>query len=129
MLDVIAALTRGIGALADELAGHIVEQIAPPLTATGGAGQLQSPLQRWRVLLLQGVASILADRLGAALLAKAEGKAGEQLRAAIGRIRVGATTDTAGTIPVTAPSAAAKRVGSLAPEAACRALPRKLHRR
>ena len=99
MLDVIAALTRGIGALADELAGHIVEQLAPPLTATGDAGQLQGLLQRWRVLLLQGVASILADRLGAALLAKAEGEpTGEQLRAAIGRIRVGATTDTAGTI-------------------------------
>lgn len=47
----------------------------------------------------QGVASILADRLGAALLAKAEGDlAGEQLRAAIARIRVGVTTDTAGTI-------------------------------
>jgi hypothetical protein len=99
MLDVIAALTGGIGALADELAGHIVEQIAPPLTATGDAGQLQSLLRRWRVLLLQGVASILADRLGAALLAKAEGDpAGEQLRAAIDRIRVGVTTDTARTI-------------------------------
>ena len=99
MLDVIAGLTRGIGALADELAGHVVERIAPPLAATGDADQLQSLLQRWRVLLPQGVASILADRLGAALLAKAEGEpAGEQLRAAIGRIRVGATTDTAGTI-------------------------------
>jgi DNA-binding transcriptional MerR regulator len=99
MLDVIAGFTRGIGVLADELAGHIVEQIAPPLAATSDAGQLQSLLQRWRVLLLQGVASILADRLGAALLAKAEGEpAGEQLRAAIGRIRVGVTTDTAGTI-------------------------------
>jgi DNA-binding transcriptional MerR regulator len=83
MLDVISDLTRGIGALADELAGHIVEQIAPPLAATGDADQLQSLLQRWRVLLPQGVVSILA---------------GEQLRAAIGRIRVGATTDTAGTI-------------------------------
>jgi DNA-binding transcriptional MerR regulator len=99
MLDVIAVLTRGIGTLADELAGHIVEQIAPPLIAPGDADQLQSLLQRWRVLLLQGAASILADRLGAALLAKAEGEpVGEQLRAAIGRIRVGATTDAAGTI-------------------------------
>jgi DNA-binding transcriptional MerR regulator len=99
MLDVIAVLTRGIGALADELAGHVVGQIVPPLAATGDADQLQILLQRWRVLLPQGVASILADRLGAALLAKAEGEpAGEQLRAAIGRIRVGVTTDTAGTI-------------------------------
>ena len=99
LLDMIADLTRGIGALADELAGHVVEQIAPPLAASGDAGQLQSLLQRWRVLLPQGVASILADRLGAALLAKAEGEpVGEQLRVAIGRIRVGVTTDTAGTI-------------------------------
>jgi DNA-binding transcriptional MerR regulator len=99
LLDMIAGLTRRIGELADELAGHVVEQIVPPLAATGDAGQLQGLLQRWRVLLPQGVASIVADRLGAALLAKAEGEpAGEQLRAAIGRIRVGVTTDTAGTI-------------------------------
>jgi hypothetical protein len=96
---VIAGLTRGIGVLADELAGQVVDQIAPPLAATGDADQLQNLLQRWRVLLLQGVASILADRLGAALLAKAEGEpTGERLRAAMARIRVGATTDTAGTI-------------------------------
>jgi hypothetical protein len=45
------------------------------------------------------VASVLADRLGAALLAKADGDpAGEQLHAAIDRIRVGASVDTAGTI-------------------------------
>ncbi len=113
MLDVIAGLTRGIGALADELAGHVVEHIAPPLAATGDADQLQSLLQRWRVLLPQGVASILADRLGAALLAKAEGEpAGEQLRAAIGRIRVGATTDTAGTIRHHPPSSGRGRSGS-----------------
>jgi DNA-binding transcriptional MerR regulator len=99
MLDVIAGLTRGIGALADELAGQVVGQIAPPLAATGDPDQLQNLLQRWRVLLPQGVASILADRLGAALLAKAEGEpTGEQLRAAIDRIRVRATTDTTGTI-------------------------------
>jgi DNA-binding transcriptional MerR regulator len=99
MLDMIAGLTGGLGALADELAGQVVEQIATPLVATGHAEQLQSLLQRWRVLLLQGVASILADRLGAALLAKADRDlVGEQLRAAIERIRIGATTDTAGTI-------------------------------
>jgi DNA-binding transcriptional MerR regulator len=99
MLDVIAALTAGLGALADELAGHILDRVAPSLTATGDADSLQSVLQRWRVLLLQGVASVLADRLGAAMLAKADGDpAGEQLRAAIAGIRVGATVDTAGTI-------------------------------
>jgi len=98
MLDLISGLTRGIGALADEFAGQVVAQIVPALTATGDDSQLARLLQRWRVLLLQGAASILADRLGAALLAKEGDPAGEQLRAAIGRIRVGATTDTAGTI-------------------------------
>jgi DNA-binding transcriptional MerR regulator len=99
MLDVTATLTTGLGALADQLAGHILDQVAPPLAATGDAAQLQSLLQRWRVLLLQGAASVLADRLGAALLAKADGDpVGEQLHAAIDRIRVGATVDTAGTI-------------------------------
>jgi hypothetical protein len=50
-------------------------------------------------VLLQGVASILADRLGEALLAKPDGEpGGEQLRAAIDRARVGVITDTAGTI-------------------------------
>jgi DNA-binding transcriptional MerR regulator len=99
MLDVIASLTGGLDALAAELAVHILEQVAPPLAVTGDAAQLQTLLQRWRVLLLQGAASMLADRLGAALLAKAEGHpVGEQLRAAIEGVRVGATTDTAGTI-------------------------------
>lgn len=99
MLDLIATLSSGIGALADQLAGHVVEQITPRLTATEDDDLLRSLLQRWRVLLPQGVASIFADRLGAALLAKAEGEpAGERLRTAIGRIRVGATTDTGGTI-------------------------------
>jgi DNA-binding transcriptional MerR regulator len=99
MLDLIATLTAGLGTLADRLSGHILDQVAPPLAATGDAGQLQGLLRRWRVLLLQGTASVLADRLGAALQAKAEGDpAGEQLRAAIDRVRVGATVDTAGTI-------------------------------
>lgn len=99
MLDMIAALTGGLGGLAGELAGQLVGQIVPPIVAAGDAGQLQNLLRRWRVLLVQGVASILADRLGAALLAKADGDpAGEQLRAAIDRTRVGVTTDTAGTI-------------------------------
>jgi DNA-binding transcriptional MerR regulator len=99
MLAVIASLTGGLDALAAELAGHILEQVAPPLAVTGDAAQLETLMQRWRVLLLQGAASMLADRLGAALLAKADGDpVGEQLRAAIGGIQIGATVNTAGTI-------------------------------
>ena len=52
------------------------------------------PARRWSP---RGVASILADRLCAALLARADGgPAGEQLQAAIEQIRVGVTTATAG---------------------------------
>ena len=95
----IAGLTDGLSAIADKLAGRVVEQIAPPLAETGDTSQLPALLQRWRVLLLQGVASIMADRLGAALLARADEElTGAQLAAAVDRIRVGATTDTAGTI-------------------------------
>jgi DNA-binding transcriptional MerR regulator len=98
MLDVIATLTAGLGTLADELAGHILDQVAPALAATGDA-ELQGLLRRWRVLLPQGVASLLADRLGAALLAKADGDpVGEQLRTALHRVSIGATVDAAGTI-------------------------------
>jgi DNA-binding transcriptional MerR regulator len=99
LLDVIASLTGGLSALAADLAEHILEQVAPPLAVTGDAAQLQTLMQRWRVLLLQGAASMLADRLGAALLAKSDGDpVGEQLRAAMDSIQVGATIDTAGTI-------------------------------
>jgi DNA-binding transcriptional MerR regulator len=91
MLDLIATLTGGLGVLADELAGQIVAQIATPLEAE----QLPGVLRRWRVLLMQGAASILADRLGAALLKKADG---EQLRAAMDLVRIGVVTDSAGTI-------------------------------
>ena len=99
MLDTIATITRGIGVLAEEVAGHVVRQIAPALTASGDVSPIEGLLRRWRVLLLQGAASILADRLGASLLAMTDGDpAAEQLRAAIDRVRVGVTTDTDGTI-------------------------------
>jgi len=99
MLDLIATIMAGLGSLADELAGHILDQVAPPLAAASDGAQLESLLQRWRVLLLQGVASLMADRLGAALRAKADSDpVGEQLRAAVDRISIGATIDTAGTI-------------------------------
>jgi hypothetical protein len=53
-----------------------------------------------RLLLLQGLASMFADRLGEALLARAEADPlrGDTLRAAIEEIRVGAVADAAGHI-------------------------------
>jgi DNA-binding transcriptional MerR regulator len=107
VLDLAATLTGGLGTLAGDLAAQL-EQILRPLATAGDVGQLASLLQRWRVLWQQGAASILTDRLGAALIARAEGGPGgpggpgepgaDGLLAALDRIRIGVTTDTAGRI-------------------------------
>ena len=98
-LDVIEVLTGDLGALAGKLADLIVGRIWDPVSATSRAGQLPDMLRRGRPLLLQGAASTLADRLGAAL-AEYAGTAGDggRLRAALDDIQVGAITDSAGTI-------------------------------
>jgi hypothetical protein len=49
--------------------------------------------------LLQGAASTLADRIGAALAGRADTASdGARLRTVLGEIRVGAVADSAGTI-------------------------------
>jgi DNA-binding transcriptional MerR regulator len=98
-LDVIEVLTGDLGALAGKLAGLIVGRLWDPISATSRAGQLPDMFRRGRPLLLQGAASTLADRLGAALEEYAD-TAGDdgRLRAALDDIRVGAITDSAGTI-------------------------------
>jgi hypothetical protein len=92
-------LTGDLGALADTLAGLIVDRIWIPVSAASRAAELPDLLRRARPLLLQGVASTLADRLGAALTERAAtaGDAG-RLRAALEGLSVGAVTDSAGTI-------------------------------
>jgi DNA-binding transcriptional MerR regulator len=98
-LDVIEVLTGDLGALAGKLAGLIVRRIWDPVSATSRAGQLPDMLRRGRPLLLQGAASTLADRLGVALEEYADTVGdGGRLRAALDDIRVGAITDSAGTI-------------------------------
>ena len=98
-LDVIEVLTGDLGVLAGKLAGLIVGRVWDPVSATSRAGQLPDMLRRGRPLLLQGAASTLADRLGAALEEYADTAGdGGRLRAALGDIRVGAITDSAGTI-------------------------------
>lgn len=99
MLDLISALVDDLGGLARTLADTIVDKMWEPGAHAGNVSELEVLLQRGRGLLLQGTASILADRLGAALLARADNTPrGEVLRGALDRIRVGVTSDAAGTL-------------------------------
>jgi hypothetical protein len=98
-LDVVEVLTGDLDALAHKLAGLIAGVIRVPASAAAGGGELPDLLRRGRPLLLQGAASTLADRLGAALAGHAEAADdGGRLRAALDDIRVGAVADSAGTI-------------------------------
>jgi DNA-binding transcriptional MerR regulator len=96
VLDVIQALTGELDALARTLAGLIGDRITP--AAAASAEELPGLLQRGRPLLLQGVASTLADRLGAALAQRAAAAGDSRLRSALDSISVGAVTDSAGKI-------------------------------
>ena len=98
-LDLIEVLTGDLDRLAGKLADLIVERIREPITAAGRAGELPDRLRRGRPLLLQGAASTLADRLGAALAGRA-GTVGDggRLLAALDEVRVGAVADSAGRI-------------------------------
>jgi DNA-binding transcriptional MerR regulator len=98
-LDLVEVLTGDLGVLAGKLADMIVDRIWVPVSAAGRAGELPDLLRRGRPLVLQGTASILADRLGAALAGRA-GTAGDggRLQAALDDISVGVIADSAGTI-------------------------------
>ena len=99
MLCIVGDLNAQLDATASALAQSIVEQIWQPVANSDTATELPRFLARGRVLLLQGVASVLADRLAAALLRQADGiTGGEALRSAIGRISVGAVKDSSGTL-------------------------------
>jgi DNA-binding transcriptional MerR regulator len=100
VLDLIGAMRTGLAELAESVTGHIVDHVLEPLRSQGRADASAPVLRRGRLLLLQGLASMFADRLGEALLARAEAdplRCGA-LRAAIEQIRVGAVTDVAGHI-------------------------------
>jgi len=98
-LDLIEVLVGDLGALARRLADLIVERIWEPVSAAGRAGDLPDLLRRGRPLLLQGAASTLADRIGAALAERAgTASDGGRLLAVLDEIRVGAVADASGTI-------------------------------
>jgi DNA-binding transcriptional MerR regulator len=99
VLEVIEVLTIDVGALARKLADLIVSRVWDPISAAGRSGELPDLLRRGRPLLLQGTASTLADRLGAALAERAEAAGDDgRLRDVLDQIRVGAVADADGTI-------------------------------
>jgi DNA-binding transcriptional MerR regulator len=98
-LDLIEVLAGDLDTLAGQLADLVIERIWEPATAAGRAGELPDLLRRGRPLLLQGAATTLADRIGAALAERAASATdGDRLRAILDEIRVGAFADSAGTI-------------------------------
>ena len=98
-LDVIEVLTGDLGTLARKLADLIIERVWEPVSSTSRASELPDMLRRGRPLVLQGTATTLADRLGAALTEHADAAGdGGRLRAVLDDIRVGAIADSAGTI-------------------------------
>ncbi len=100
VLDLIGALRTGLGELAEAVTGHVVDHVLEPLRLQRRADAFAPVLRRGRLLLLQGLASMFADQLGEALLARADADPlrGGALRAAIEEIRVGAIADAAGHI-------------------------------
>ena len=101
MLDLASMLRRQLGAVADSLAELLVTRLLPAVQQRGEPGgepgDLAQLLQRARTLLLQGAVSLLADRLGAAMLSQSADLAdGDAVRGALERIRVGAVGDASG---------------------------------
>jgi DNA-binding transcriptional MerR regulator len=94
LLELASSVRRELAALAEVIADIIVDRLLP-----ARPDDLAALMQRARMLLLQGAASILADQLGAALLKRsADSETGAALRAAIEQIRVGAVADSAGNV-------------------------------
>lgn len=99
VLDLIGALGDELTALADGFAERIVDGVWEPLARDGRGSEIEPLLRRGRLLLLQGVASTLADRLGRALQTRAtDATDSPALQRAIDRVSVGAVTDAAGNL-------------------------------
>jgi DNA-binding transcriptional MerR regulator len=99
MLDLVRSLRERLGELATTIAGHVVDDMWEPIARGDRTGDIEPFLQRGRLLLLQAVASLLADRLGDALNRRAAtATAGEDLKAGIERVRVGVVIDDQGNL-------------------------------
>jgi DNA-binding transcriptional MerR regulator len=99
MLDLVGHLRAELGTLAEAIAERIVEQVWRPLSTADRADDVEALLRRGRLLLLQGVVSLLADRLGDALARCVhDAPDGDALHHVIEQIRVGAIADADGNV-------------------------------
>ena len=99
MLDLVGTLGRELTSLAGLIADQLAERLLPAMRSGPDRDDLTPLMQRGRLLLIQGAASLLADRLGSALLRRADQvEDGAVLRTAIERIQVRAVADSAGRI-------------------------------
>jgi DNA-binding transcriptional MerR regulator len=98
MLRLAGTLREQLGSLADSIADLITDRMLPEQQVAHDLGDIVPLLRRGRLLLLQAAASMLADRLAAALEQRSSGTHGAALRAALDQIRVGAVTDGSGSV-------------------------------
>jgi DNA-binding transcriptional MerR regulator len=99
MLDQFEIVIAELDELARVTARSIVDRIWQPVIAGDHGGELPGFLARGRLLLLQGVASMLTDRLGTALAElAADISNGDALLAALDSVRVGVVADAAGAL-------------------------------
>jgi DNA-binding transcriptional MerR regulator len=99
MLDLVDQLRGELGQLADAIADQIIQGVWQPLSTAHRSRDVEQLLRRGRVLLLQGIVSLLTDRIGDALIRRAgQDQHGDELLALFDRIRVGAISDADGNI-------------------------------
>src|SRR5262245_46641353 len=99
MLDLVDQLRAELGHLADTIADQVIERVWQPLSTAHRSRDVETLLRRGRVLLLQGIVSVLADRMGDALTRRAgQDPHGDELIALLDQIRVGAVSDADGNI-------------------------------
>ena len=98
-LEVAGEVRRQLGRLAATLAERFASDVWAPAVEAGRTGEMAPLLRRDRLLLIQAAASLLTDELGRALIAaSAAAPGGEQLRAAVREVRVGALADADGRV-------------------------------
>lgn len=96
VFDLIRRLRDGLNTLSDAIAEPLVDGIIEPLHTAREPEEFVGFMRRARLLLLQGMASTFADRLGEALIQASAGPNGRSAQAAVDAVRVGAIADAAG---------------------------------